>query len=154
MSKYSNSWIFQKRCFMKIIWHRISTQTLLFQDVFAYSSKWRHLAKCYCYLAKCLPSRITKFECGKIFLWYLLREIFLRLKTIHGKPKHTTLLFLYHPKIRLIIITFKKANFNRLTVLKTTIASFQSKANRVINILPFLLHVCIYTGYINESFHQ
>ena len=27
----SNSWIFQKRCFMKIIWHRISIQTLLFQ---------------------------------------------------------------------------------------------------------------------------
>ena len=24
----SNSWIFQKRCFMKIIWHRISIQTL------------------------------------------------------------------------------------------------------------------------------
>ena len=29
--KVSNSWIFQKRCFMKIIWHRISIQTLLFQ---------------------------------------------------------------------------------------------------------------------------
>ena len=31
VSKVSNSWIFQKRCFMKIIWHRISIQTLLFQ---------------------------------------------------------------------------------------------------------------------------
>ena len=39
--KVSNWWIFQKRCFMKLIWHRISIQTLLFQDVFAYSSKWR-----------------------------------------------------------------------------------------------------------------
>ena len=29
--KVSNSWIFQKRCFMKIIWHWISIQTLLFQ---------------------------------------------------------------------------------------------------------------------------
>ena len=29
--KVSHSWIFQKRCFMKIIWHRISIQTLLFQ---------------------------------------------------------------------------------------------------------------------------
>ena len=29
--KVSNSWIFQMRCFMKIIWHRISIQTLLFQ---------------------------------------------------------------------------------------------------------------------------
>ena len=29
--KVSNRWIFQKRCFMKIIWHRISIQTLLFQ---------------------------------------------------------------------------------------------------------------------------
>ena len=38
--KVSNSWIFQKQCFMKIIWHRISIQTLLFQDVFAYLSKW------------------------------------------------------------------------------------------------------------------
>ena len=38
--KVSNSWIFQKRCFMKIIWHRISIQTLLFQDVFAYQSRW------------------------------------------------------------------------------------------------------------------
>ena len=37
--KVSNSWIFQKQCFMKIIWHWISIQTLLFQDVFAYSSK-------------------------------------------------------------------------------------------------------------------
>ena len=27
----SNSWLFQKRCFMKIIWHRISKQTLLFR---------------------------------------------------------------------------------------------------------------------------
>ena len=36
--KVFNSWIFQKRCFMKIIWHRISKQTLLFQDVFAYPS--------------------------------------------------------------------------------------------------------------------
>ena len=27
------SWIFQKWCFMKIIWHRISVQTLLFQDL-------------------------------------------------------------------------------------------------------------------------
>ena len=35
--KVPNSWIFQKRCFMKIIWHRISIQTLLFQDVFAYT---------------------------------------------------------------------------------------------------------------------
>ena len=33
--KVSNSWILQKRCFMIFI------QTLLFQDVFAYSSKWR-----------------------------------------------------------------------------------------------------------------
>ena len=29
--KVSNSWIFQKRCFIKIIQHRISIQTLLFQ---------------------------------------------------------------------------------------------------------------------------
>ena len=29
--KVSKSWVFQKRCFMKIIWHRISIQTLLFQ---------------------------------------------------------------------------------------------------------------------------
>ena len=29
--KVSNSRIFQKRCFKKIIWHRISIQTLLFQ---------------------------------------------------------------------------------------------------------------------------
>ena len=29
--KVSNSWIFLKRCFMKVIWHRISIQTLLFQ---------------------------------------------------------------------------------------------------------------------------
>ena len=29
--KVSNSWIFQKWCFMKIIWHRISIQTLLFR---------------------------------------------------------------------------------------------------------------------------
>ena len=29
--KVFNSWIFQKQCFMKIIWHRISIQTLLFQ---------------------------------------------------------------------------------------------------------------------------
>ena len=29
--KVSNSWIFQKRCFIKIIWHWISIQTLLFQ---------------------------------------------------------------------------------------------------------------------------
>ena len=29
--KVSNSWMFEKRCFMKIIWHRISIQTLLFQ---------------------------------------------------------------------------------------------------------------------------
>ena len=29
--KVSNSWIFRKRCFMKITWHRISIQTLLFQ---------------------------------------------------------------------------------------------------------------------------
>ena len=29
--KVSNSWIFQKRCFLKIIWHRISIQTLFFQ---------------------------------------------------------------------------------------------------------------------------
>ena len=29
--KVSNSWIFQKRCFMKVIWHWISIQTLLFQ---------------------------------------------------------------------------------------------------------------------------
>ena len=39
--KVSNSWIVQKRSFLKIIWHRISIQTLLFQDVFAYPSKWR-----------------------------------------------------------------------------------------------------------------
>ena len=64
--KVSNSWIFQRRCFMKIIWHRISIQTLLFQacyfleamfyenyltsdfhtntvisSLFAYPSKWR-----------------------------------------------------------------------------------------------------------------
>ena len=32
---------FSKAMFMKIIWHRISIQTLLFQDVFAYSTKWR-----------------------------------------------------------------------------------------------------------------
>ena len=31
VQKVSNSWIFQKRCFMKIIWHRIPIQTLLFQ---------------------------------------------------------------------------------------------------------------------------
>ena len=29
--KVSDSWIFQKQCFMKIIWRRISIQTLLFQ---------------------------------------------------------------------------------------------------------------------------
>ena len=29
--KVSNSWIFQKRCFMKVIWHMISIQTLLSQ---------------------------------------------------------------------------------------------------------------------------
>ena len=29
--KVSHSWIFLKWCFMKIIWHRISIQTLLFQ---------------------------------------------------------------------------------------------------------------------------
>ena len=29
--KVSNSWIFQKRSFMKIIWHRISIQTLYFK---------------------------------------------------------------------------------------------------------------------------
>ena len=29
--KVSNSWIFQMRCFLKIIWHRISVQTLLLQ---------------------------------------------------------------------------------------------------------------------------
>ena len=29
--KISNSWIFQKWCFMRIIWHRIFIQTLLFQ---------------------------------------------------------------------------------------------------------------------------
>ena len=29
--KVSKLWIFQKRCFMKIIWHRISIQTLFFQ---------------------------------------------------------------------------------------------------------------------------
>ena len=39
--KVSNSWIFQKWCFMKIIWHQSYIQTLLFQDMFAYSSKWR-----------------------------------------------------------------------------------------------------------------
>ena len=39
--KVSNSWIVQKRSFMTIIWHRISIQTLLFQDAFAYPSKWR-----------------------------------------------------------------------------------------------------------------
>ena len=41
--KVSNSWIFHKRCFMKII-YRISIQTLLFQASLpdlAYSSKWR-----------------------------------------------------------------------------------------------------------------
>ena len=29
--KVSNSCIFQKQCFLKVIWHRISLQTLLFQ---------------------------------------------------------------------------------------------------------------------------
>ena len=32
--KVSNSWIFQKRCFMELIWHRISIQTLLFQTCY------------------------------------------------------------------------------------------------------------------------
>ena len=31
VTKVSNSWIFQKRCFMRIIWYRISIQTPLFQ---------------------------------------------------------------------------------------------------------------------------
>ena len=40
--KVSNSWIFQKRCFMKIIWHRISIQTLLFQTCL--SHQWNLMA--------------------------------------------------------------------------------------------------------------
>ena len=35
VAKFSNWWIVQKRCFMKTIWHRISIQTLLYQDTFA-----------------------------------------------------------------------------------------------------------------------
>ena len=40
VSKVSHWRILQKRSFVKIIWHRIPIQTLLFQDVYAHPSKW------------------------------------------------------------------------------------------------------------------
>ena len=49
MPKVSNSGIFQQQCLMKIIWHRISIQTLLFQA--------------------CLPTRQSGIEnCDKAYL--------------------------------------------------------------------------------------
>ena len=38
--KVSNSWIVQTQSFIKIIWHWFSIQTQLFQDTFAYPSRW------------------------------------------------------------------------------------------------------------------
>ena len=67
--KVSNSWIFQERWFMKIIWHRISIQTLLFQA--------------------CLPTRQNGVENrDKAYFWFLKRARHTEQKTKTASDGH------------------------------------------------------------------
>ena len=61
--KVSNSWIFQKRCFMKIIWHRIFIQTLLFQACLPNRQNGvGNLDKAYWYGPRCFSFTFVKLR--------------------------------------------------------------------------------------------
>ena len=96
--KVSNSWIFQRRCFIKIIWHWITIQTLLYQTCLptrqngvenrdkAYKRPPHPLAtKSISILAQCEVERssvVTEFV-PKLVLDMVVKELFYCLRLVH-----------------------------------------------------------------------
>ena len=75
--KVSNSSIFQKRCFMKIIWHRISKQTLLFQTCLpTLQNGVKNRDKAYWHLVV-ICNRCFRLISGQTFMYHVFSILWL-----------------------------------------------------------------------------